>query len=420
MTTFVSPFTGTIVQPTDVSYYALTFASNQTLYWPTVVNDTQVPLARVMDCTASASSLSITLPAANQGTLGADVLIRNKGSNTFTVKDNTGGSVVSIAPGVCLYFYLTDNTTVAGVWQNITFGAATSSANAASLAGYGLTTTIAGQLATTGNIVQVSSSPTISDSSRAATFVWTSGAGNFTLPNTATLSAGWYISFRNSGTGALTITPTSPSTINGQTSIITNPGDSGTILYDSSTGKFFTVGWNVPANVTFSAATYDVDSISGSTYSLVSYAPIIQTYVALSGTRTTNLTVTLPNITQLYVLVNSTTSSSYSIIFTISGTSSTVTLPANTVVTIVADAGVIYPITQTSTANYFASNGSQTNPSFSFTSDIHTGMYLQGTSKLGLTANSILMLNIDNTNTSSPQISTPATLNAGLIPGGTF
>jgi hypothetical protein len=47
-------------------------------------------------------------------------------------------------------------------------------------------------------------------------------------------------------------------------------------------------------------------------------------------------------------------------------------------------------------------------------------MYLQGTSKLGLTANSILMLNIDNTNTSSPQISTPATLNAGLIPGGTF
>ena len=420
MTTFVSPFTGTIVQPTDVSYYALTFASNQTLYWPTVVNATQVPLARVMDCTASAASLSITLPAANQGTLGADVLIRNKGSNTFTVTNNVGGSVVSIAPGVCLYFYLTDNTTVAGVWQNITFGAGTSSADAASLAGYGLTTTIAGQLATTGNIVQVSTSPTIADSSRAATFVWTSGSGNFSLPNVTTLSSGWYISFRNAGTGSLTITPTSPATINGLTSIITNPGDSGTILYDSSTSKFFTVGWNVPANVTFSAATYDVDSIIGSTYSLVSYAPIIQTYVALSGTRTTNLTVTLPNITQLYVLVNSTTSSAYNIIFSISGTSSTFVLSANSVATIVVDAGVIYPITQTSTSIFFAANGSQTNPSFSFTNDIHTGMYLQGTSKLGLTANSVLMLNIDNTNTSSPQISTPATLNAGLIPGGTF
>ena len=420
MTTFVSPFTGTIVQPTDVSYYALTFASNQTLYWPTVVNATQVPLARVMDCTASAASLSITLPAANQGTLGADVLIRNKGSNTFTVTNNVGGSVVSIAPGVCLYFYLTDNTTVAGVWQNITFGAGTSSADAASLAGYGLTTTIAGQLATTGNIVQVSTSPTIADSSRAATFVWTSGSGNFSLPNVTTLSSGWYISFRNAGTGSLTITPTSPATINGLTSIITNPGDSGTILYDSSTSKFFTVGWNVPANVTFSAATYDVDSIIGSTYNLVSYAPIIQTYVALSGTRTTNLTVTLPNITQLYVLVNSTTSSAYNIIFSISGTSSTFVLSANSVATIVVDAGVIYPITQTSTSIFFAANGSQTNPSFSFTNDIHTGMYLQGTSKLGLTANSVLMLNIDNTNTSSPQISTPATLNAGLIPGGTF
>ena len=420
MSTFVSPFTGTIVQPTDVSYYALTFSNNQTLYWPTVVNQTEVPLARVMDCSASTTGLSITFPAGNQGTLGADVLIRNQGANTFTVKDNTGSAIVSIAPGVCLYFYLVDNTTVAGVWHNITFGAATSTANAASLASYGLTTTIAGQLATSDNVVTVSTSPTFSETSRASTYVWTSGAGSFNLPIPSTLNSGWYVGFRNGGTGALTITPPNPATINGQSSIITNPGDSGIILYDSSGGNYFTVGWNVPANVTFSAATYDVDSIVGNAFSLVSYAPIIQTYVALSGTRTSTLTVTLPNITQLYVLVNSTTSSAYNITFAISGSSSTFVLPASTVATIVVDAGIIYPITQSTTSTYFASNGSQTNPSFSFTSDIHTGMYLQGTSKLGLTANSVLMLNIDNTNTGSPQISTPATLNAGLIPGGTF
>jgi len=43
-----------------------------------------------------------------------------------------------------------------------------------------------------------------------------------------------------------------------------------------------------------------------------------------------------------------------------------------------------------------------------------------GTSVLGLTANSTLMLEIDNTNTLDPQMSTPATFNARLIGGGTF
>ena len=48
-------------------------------------------------------------------------------------------------------------------------------------------------------------------------------------------------------------------------------------------------------------------------------------------------------------------------------------------------------------------------------------MYLVGTSILGLTANSTELLNLDNSNTMSPQVSTVATFNAtGGIPGGTF
>lgn len=420
MPIYTSPFTGTVVQPTDVSYYELNFSANVQLYWPAVVNPQQVPAARIIDATPSTSGLVISLPEGNQGTTGSDILIRNFGANTFTVEDFTGTGSVSIAAGVSKYFYLSDNTTSAGVWQNVTFGAGTSSADAASLAGAGLVA-LAGKLNTTQNVVAVSSTPSITDASRASTFVWTGGNGTFTLPTAASLSSGWYIAFRNNGTGAITIAPQGTSTIDSLADITVNPGESGFILFQQSSGNFFTVGLAVPSNVTFTSATYDVDSIIGNTFSLVSYAPIIQTYVALAGTRAVDLDVTLPATTQLYVLVNNTGQAGYNVTFQISGSLQTpITLSNGGVILALSDGNQLYVISQTTVGIYLADNGSAAAPSFSFTNDTNTGMYLVGTNNLGFSANSVLMLDIDNTNTLSPQISTPATFNAGLIGGGTF
>ena len=420
MPTFTSPFTGTVVQPTDVSYYALNFSTDQDLYWPAVVNPTQVPAARIMDCTPTAAGLHVNLPQGNQGSVGSDILFRNLGSYSFSVVDFSGALSVTISPGQSKYFYLSSNATVAGTWQNVTFGTGTSSADAASLQSYGLTT-LDGRLCTTGNIVEVSSVPTIANTSRAATFVWTGGNNTFTLPNVATLSGGWFISFRNNGTGTLNITPTAPSLINGLTTIATNPGDSGFIILEQATGNFFTVGFATPANTVFTSASYDVDSIVGSTFSLVSYAPIIQTYVALSGTRTTTLNISLPNITQIYILVNATSSGAYNLVFNVAGSAApAITLGAGQTATVLSDGNQLYSLTQTTTGSFFANNGSVSAPTFSFTSNTSTGMYLFGTSILGLTANSGLMLKLDNSNTLSPQVSTPATFTAGLISGGTF
>jgi len=238
---YTSPFTGTVVTPTDVSYYALSFSSNQTLYWPATVNGSQIPAARIIDCVASSSGLSIALPAGDQGTVGADILFRNLGGQAFTITDVNGGSSFTVPVGISKYVYLSDNTTEAGTWQNVTFAAGTSVADAATLQGAGLTT-VAGKLATTENIVNVTTSPVINDASRASTFVWNGGAGTFTLPSTFGLSTGWYVGFRNSGTGTLTVSPTSPALINGQGNIQVNPGDSGFIFYDVSTLSFVTVG----------------------------------------------------------------------------------------------------------------------------------------------------------------------------------
>lgn len=420
MPSYTSPFTGTVVQPTDVSYYALSFTANQTLYWPAVVNPTQVPAARIMDCAAGLPNLNISLPDAQQGAPGTDILVRNLGLYPFTITDAAGGQSVSVPVGIAKYFYLIDNDSLGGEWGNLTFAAGTSFADAAQLQGAGLTT-ISGKLATTQNIADISVSPTLSDSSRAVTYNWNSGVGSITLPNTATLSTGWYIGFRNSGSGQLSINAPSGRTINGLTTIATNPGDSGYVLYDASTSNFITVGLSSPSNVTFTSATYDVDAIPGGTLSLVSYAPIIQTYIAQSGTRTTDLAVTLPATTQLYILTNNTNQSGYDVTFQLFGSSQPpIALPANNVIIALSNGSNLFVLSQSTVSAYYAINGGPSAPSFSFLSDTHTGMYLDGTSILGLSANSIEMIRIDNTNTLAPVVTVNAELRADLISGGTF
>ena len=219
----------------------------------------------------------------------------------------------------------------------------------------------------------------------------------------------------------LTFAPQGTSLINGGATLGINPAESGFILFQQSTGNFFTVGLAVPSNVTFTSSTYDVDSIAGGTFSLVSYAPIIQTYAALSGTRSTTLAVTLPATTQLYVLVNETGQAGYNITFQVSGSLQTpISLADGAVALVLSDGNFLYVISQSTTNVFYAINGSAAAPSHSFTSNTNTGMYLVGTNVLGLSANSTNMLRLDNTNTLSPQVSTPATFTAGLISGGTF
>lgn len=420
--TYTSPFTGDVVQPTDVSFTPLEFSSNVTLAWPSYIppNSNYVPASRIMNCVATTTGLDIALPPGGMGSVGTDILFVNKGEFDFTITDSSGDQSLVLAPGQAEYFYLISNATVEGTWNTFGYGAGTSAINAFELAGSGLTT-LAGKLATSNLVVEVSAVPTLNEASRAITYVWTGGQTTFTLPNPTSLSSGWYTMIRNGGTGNLTINATSPATLNGAGSLSLNPSESGIVVFDSSSGKFYTVGYTSPSSVSFSSATYDVDSIVGDTLNLVSYAPIIQNYVALAGTRTTTLDVILPAITQIYVLSNNTSSSAYNITFQISGSSQPpITFAAGTTAVVLSDGSNLYILTQVGAGSYFANNGSASAPSFSFNNDTTTGMYLNSLYQLGLSANQQPMLLLDATNLSDLQVSTPATFNAALIGGGTF
>jgi hypothetical protein len=374
-----------------------------------------------MDCTPSTSGLTIFLPNAAQGANGIDILFRNFGEDTFFIAQYGGSGSSSIAPGESKYYYLSDNSTEAGVWQNVTFGAGTSAADAASLAGAGLAA-ISGRLATTQNVLTSSSVPTLTEASRASTYVWTGGNGSWALPDPTTLNAGWYIGFRNNGSGVISIAPPAGFFINKSTDVSINPNDSGFIFLQQSTGEFYTIGLQAPSNVTFSSAVYDVDSIPGNSLSLVTFAPVIQTYVNLSGSRTTTLTVILPASTSLYILINDTTTSLYDIDFVVSGSASPpLILAPGDIVTALCDGNQLIVLSQNSSTYFYAADGSSVLPSFSFLSDTSTGLYLTAPGILGVTANGSNVLTIDNSIPSATTMDTKAAFTArGGIAGGTF
>jgi len=140
MTTYVNPLTGQTINPSQIGYEALTISANTALSWPinSLYTTTTPMVAAIIQVTATAGSLNLLMPTALQVSTGQSVLIQNVGSNSFTVTDVSGNTIVSIASGVAEYIFLTDNTTNNGTWSTVTFGAGTSAANAAALAGYGL------------------------------------------------------------------------------------------------------------------------------------------------------------------------------------------------------------------------------------------------------------------------------------------
>lgn len=423
MTTFVSPFTGDIVQPTDVSYLSLTFSTDQTLVWPNyaVPGASTVAAARIIDCTAQVVGRKIILPAGNQGSVGDDILFRNKGVNPFVVEDISGDQSVTIAPGGSRYFYLVDNSTEDGVYSNVEFGAGTSIADAASLVGSGLTNQ-AGRLETSTSVQEVSVAPTLDEESRAIAYVWTNGAGQFDLPAASTLASGWFIMVRNGGTGTLLVAAPSGSQIDNSTTATLYPQDSSIVVFDKTTGDFFTVGLTRPSILSYTAASYDVDNITGNTLNLVTYAPTIETFVAFSGTRTTDLNVILPAITQVYILSNNTGQAGYAVTFQVTGsTQSAIPVSNGTSVILLSDGNSLSILSsQTVTGNFVANAGTVNSPSYAFTSDSSSGMFLNSVHRLGLASFGINMLDIDARNLGDLKITTPATFTAALISGGTF
>ena len=364
-----SPFTGNVIQPTDVSYRAVTLAANTQLQWPINGNATDDYAARIMNVTATAASLSLYMPPANQASVGQDALIRNVGSNTFTVKDYDGtNTIISVAAGESKYVYITANPTTTGTWGNIAFGTGTSSADAATLAGYGLVAS-----GTTLNqshpALTLVNAGTFAVTNRSQTSIWDGGAGTYTLPSASSLGNNWFTLFKNRGTGSMVIS--AADNIDGQSTKTFAPNESAFIVSTGTT--YVTVGYGVSNQFFYTSL---VKAVVTGSYTLTSSEATntIQTY---TGTLTGNVTVIYPPVVNLYVIKNSTTAGGYTLtVGTGSGTS--VAVPSGQQVTLACD-GTNFFNANTSQAGSVTTlslaDGSVGSPSLNFGNEATTGVY---------------------------------------------
>lgn len=379
MTSYVNVFTGDVIQPTDVSYKSFSISANLTLAWPLDGNALGNYAARIMQITATTGSLSVYMPPANETSVGTDSLIRNVGSNTFTMRDNAGNTIVSVAAGEAKYIYVTDNSTAAGTWGVIAFGVGSSSADAASLAGYGLKA-ITTTLNQSHPVTTTSSGFTADSTYRAKTVVWTGGVGTIALTAAATLGDDWFFMVRNNGTGLLTIDPDASELINGDSNLALQIGDSAFIV--CSGGAFYTVGLGQSTTFAYSQLVLPVTS---GTYTLTP-AQAQNTIIKVTGAVTGPVTIQVPAAVQVYFALNETTGA-YNVTFetgVVGGL--TATLQPNQQATLVCDSVNILNATTVITGALAVSliDGSAAAPSLNFSLETDTGMYRpSGGSKIG-------------------------------------
>jgi hypothetical protein len=316
---FTNTFGGTNIYAANVSYRAVDLTANVTLTWPTEVATNTNVVASIMDVTPSVGSLTIRMPDATQASVGETALFFNVGAFSFTVADNGGNTIQTIASGEAWQVYLTGNSTVNGTWRSIEYGAGTSSPSASALAGAGLKaiTTTLNQAAPT---TLLSADYTLTSVDRARVLVWNGGAGTFTMPSAVTAGNDWFFDARNSGSGGLTIAPAGGELINGQASLNFSPGDSARILTDGT--NFYTIGYGQSATFVFDYVSISLTgeaspyTLSGTNLNRIAYQ--------FSGILTANMQIIVPNTIQQYWVRNTTTGAYSLTVKTAAGTGVTV------------------------------------------------------------------------------------------------
>ena len=381
--TYTNPFTGQTVSPSPVGYESLSISADTTLQWPINGNDQLQVVANIIEVTATVASLSLIMPPATQVSVGQTALIRNIGANTFVVKDNAGGTIVSIASGIAQYIYTTSNTTAAGTWSTVTFGAGTSAANASTLAGFGLTA-----LGTTLNqsyeVVSYFGSATLPSTVRAQFNVWSSGVGTLTLPASGTVGENWFCMIRNNGTGILTIAPQGTDTIDGNANQQLQLTESLVIVCNGTGWNTFGLGRSNSFAYTQLALT-----ITGGTTTLTS-AQAANTIQEYSGVLTSNQIIVVPSTVQLYTFTNNSTGAFSLTIKTAVVGGATVVVPQGDSLVLICDGTNVYNAASGSSSSLTSltlGNGSLAVPSLKFLGDLNTGLYLPATGQLGFVIN---------------------------------
>lgn len=297
---FTDVFGGNTIYPASPSILPLSLTADVTLQWPLDQEMGGNILAAIIVATPNAAGRVITLPDARQGSTGYVSTFYNSGADPYTVEDALGVTVLSVGSGEAWTVVLLTNATAGGTWLIFEAGAGTSTANAATLAGAGLEadgTTLNEEMINSNHAVDY----VLVDADRATVQTWTGGIGTFTLPNPATVGAGWFVPVKNTGNGSLTITPAVGSIDQGA-SLILSPLDSAFIYTDGT--DYFTVGFGQDQNSVFDFLSM---SVAGTGDLVLSGSQLNRVAYEFTGILTGNRNIIVPATVQQYWVYNNTT-----------------------------------------------------------------------------------------------------------------
>jgi hypothetical protein len=301
MPIYTDVFGGANIYPSEISYSSVALTTDITLSWPEETSTNLNLATRIMDVTPSTAGLSIFLPDADKTGTGNTILFNNRGSQTFTVRNAAGVQVVTVAAGTLWQVYLTNNSTAAGSWQSLQYGATTSIANASALAGTGIVA-VGALLSQSVPVTSFNSNYTTTLADRAKMFNWTGAAGTLTLPAPSVVANNWFIYLRNSGSGAISADAPGTTLINGDPFLSFQPGESAIIACDGS--DFYTIGFGQSATFAFD---YTVIDVSGTGNYVLTGTELNRVAYRFSGLLTGNRFIIVPATVQQYWVDNQTT-----------------------------------------------------------------------------------------------------------------
>lgn len=301
MTTYTNVFGGANIYPAEISYSSITLTADVILSWPQETSTNTNLATRIIDVTASSSGLSIFLPEANKAGTGETILFNNLGSRTVNIKNSAGTLVLSLTNGTLWQIYLTNNSTAAGSWQILQYGAATSQANAAALAGTGIVA-VGALLSQSVPITSFNSNYTATTTDRARMYNWTGAGGTITLPDPTVVGNNWFFYLRNSGSGAILADPPGSITIDNALTLNFQPGESAIIASDGT--NFYTIGFGQSATFAFD---YTVISVAGTGNYTLTGTELNRVSYRFTGALTGNRVIIVPATVQQYWVDNQTT-----------------------------------------------------------------------------------------------------------------
>lgn len=409
MTTYVNPFTGQTTSPTPSSYSYITLVASGGVYtvqlqWP--INGIPTTSGQGIDVIDNfvLSNINdvepingdgVILPSAQQVSVGQAFTMRNVGYSDINIYGfGDVASITTISPGITKYFYLTDNSTEAGIWASFTFGAGVAVVDAANLVnpnglnGIRVVDNYPVSLGQEYPVTYFYSDSELDSYGNLARFcIYSGGVGTLTLPDTGSATAGWFCMIRNNGTGILTVAPNGSQTIDGASSLQLQLGESITVVSNGTNWATFGIG----RSNSF-AYTQLFVSVTGGTLTLSS-TQAANTMQVYSGALTSLQTIIVPSTVQLYAFTNNTTGTQSFIVRTAVSGGRSVTIAQGTSVILTCDGTNVYNAASGSASSITSltlGNGSPSVPSLKFTGDLNTGLYLPTTGQLGfVVANSL-------------------------------